>query len=211
MTDKDGNKTTYGYDHLDRLKTARTETSASALVDEYAYTYDAASNRLSQTKTVGAGTPAVTNHKYNQANQQCWRAPSTPTSACSTTPTGGTGLTYDANGNVLTDGRRTFAYNARNQASSVTPVGGSASALGYLGLPQNELTDVGSDKLQNNALGIVERTSSAGTYKFRRDPSGQILGYKRRRPRPTTQPGVAPAGPDGSDEPVRGALYLSAE
>jgi RHS repeat-associated protein len=171
VVDKDSNKTTYTYDPLDRLKRAETRTSGNALVDDYQYDYDAASNRTKQTVQIGAGTPAVTTYAYNQLSQLCWKVGGTSSADCSTTPTGATTYAYDANGNQTTGG---YGYNVKDQTTSI-----NGTALTYLGLNQNELTGIGSDTFQNNGMGVAEQTSGSNTYRFRRDPSGTLLSTKQ--------------------------------
>ena len=173
VTDKDGNKTTYTYDPLDRLKGATTRTSGAALVDDYQYEYDAASNRTKQTVQIGSGTPAVTTFAYNQLSQLCWKVGGTSAADCSTTPAGATSYGYDLNGNQ-TSGGRSYGYNSKDQTTAI-----NGAALTYLGLDQNELTGIGSDTFQNNGMGVAEQTSGSSTYRFRRDPSGTLVGTKQ--------------------------------
>jgi YD repeat-containing protein len=88
VIDKAGNRTLYSYDVLGRLTLAEERTSAGALLNSYGYTYDANSNRTSQ--TVNGQT---TTYDHNSADQL--------------TRAGTTTLSYDANGNELSrsDGR----------------------------------------------------------------------------------------------------------
>ena len=172
VTDKDGKTTTYDYDHLDRLKEADTRTGANALVDEFLYTYDAASNIKQKTKQVGTGTPTVTSYAYNQANQLCWTHNAASSAACGSAPSGATAFTYDANGNTLT-GNRPYEYNIKDQTTKI-----AGTSLAYLGLNQNEITDIGSHQFQNNGLG-VGFADIGDDMLFRRDPNGQILGRKK--------------------------------
>lgn len=48
VTDKDGNKTSYTYDPLNRLTRAQTKNSGGSVTATYDYTYDGNSNRTSQ-------------------------------------------------------------------------------------------------------------------------------------------------------------------
>jgi RHS repeat-associated protein len=172
VTTLNGAKTVYDYDHLDRLKRAETRSSAGALVDDYVYSYDPASNITRKTKQVGAGAVAVTSYAHNQANQLCWLLNGSSTNPCGTAPTGATSFGYDASGNA-TSGNRAYAYNIKGQTTTITGTG-----LVYLGLTQDELTGVGSDTFQNAGVGITQHTSGASTYRHRRDPGGQLLGTK---------------------------------
>ncbi len=90
---------TLGYDTLDRLTSYVTSTTNQA------YTYDADGNRL--THTVGT-TPAYT-YSY----------PAIDNKLISTSGPTARSYTFDAAGNILTDGRNTFTYNARGRLAKV--------------------------------------------------------------------------------------------
>ena len=103
----------YGYDDDSRLTGLTYKLGASAL-GTLTYGYDAAGQRT----TVGGsyartGLPAaLTSATYDDANQIA--------------NFGGTAFTYDSNGNVTSDGVRSYTWNARNQLASLTgPVNGS--------------------------------------------------------------------------------------
>ena len=172
VTDETGNATTYGYDGLDRLKTADVRSPSGTLIRNWAYTYDGASNRL-----VAGGSGIVDErYAYNEANQLCWRAPaSTPLTACADQPAGQTRYTYDANGNETTRG---LTYNIRNVTTSITPPGGSPGALAYLGTDSDELiTDAGAT-LHNNQLGVAARVAAGTTTLYTRDTSGGLVAER---------------------------------
>ena len=105
----------YSYDasgFMTGLDYARGTTALGSLT----YAYDDAGRR---TRTDGtfAGTrlpAAVSNATYDAANQL--------------TSWGGTPLTYDANGNIKTDGARSYEWNARGELASVTA---GATTTGY--------------------------------------------------------------------------------
>ncbi len=172
VTDEASNFTTYGYDGLDRLKTAEIRTASGTLVRNWTYTYDGASNRLA----VNGSGVVDERYAYNEANQLCWRAPvSTPLTACGDQPAGQTRYTYDANGNETTRG---LTYNIRNVTSGMTPPGGAAGALSYLGTDSDELiTDAGAT-LNNNALGVAARTAAGTTTLYTRDTSGGLVAER---------------------------------
>ena len=110
------------------------------MIRNWAYTYDAASNRLVAS---GSGI-ADERYAYNEANQLCWRAPASTAvdGRARDQPAGQTRYTYDANGNETTRG---LTYNIRNVTTSITPPGGSPGALAYLGTDSDELiTDAGA-------------------------------------------------------------------
>jgi RHS repeat-associated protein len=90
---------TYGYDGLDRL------TSAQATATTQGFTYDANSNRLTETGTVsGSYTPWTTSNRLNSVT-------GSPVYT----------YTYDAAGDTLTDGTHTFTYyhNGRLKTAKV--------------------------------------------------------------------------------------------
>ncbi|HEX5506294.1 MAG TPA: hypothetical protein VFW96_27000 [Thermomicrobiales bacterium] len=115
LTDTLGNVTTYSYDALNRLTRAqRGGTDPS----DFQYAYDGAGNRTTQTAN---GTPI--SYTSNAANEL--------------TAAGSTTYTYDANGNETGNSAGlAFAYNAKNQTTSVTPPGGAALAMSYSGATQ---------------------------------------------------------------------------
>jgi RHS repeat-associated protein len=85
----------YGYDPLNRLTEA--ETSDGTYFD---YTYDSVGNRLMESTQAG-----TTNYGYDIANRL--------------TSMGGVTYTWDANGNLLSDGVNTYSYT-NNKLSSIT-------------------------------------------------------------------------------------------
>jgi RHS repeat-associated protein len=189
VTDKDNNKTTYSYENSDaggtsgpdRLIRARTAAAAGggALVDDYKYWYDKAGNLTQQTTQVGTGALATTTLSYNEGNQLCWKASGTPAStACGSAPTGADVYLYDVNGNLTSGAGRTYGSNVKNQTVSITPSGGTTTALSYLGQSQAELTGIGSTIVQNNALGVgIQSTGGTASY-FVRSSHGGLVGEK---------------------------------
>ena len=170
VTDKDGNKTTYGYDFLDRLTSAVERTSASTIIDNRAYTYDLASNRKSQTIN-----GAVTSYAYNAANQLCWVFDGTSSAACGSPPGGARTFSHDANGNTTGSSNGLgFAYNARDQTTSFTWPGASPITFAYAGTGQTERTSVAGTAQHNTTLGL----SREGTTSWTRDPRGTLISQR---------------------------------
>jgi RHS repeat-associated protein len=157
VIDKDGNATVYTYDDLGRLTLAEERTSTGTLVNSYAYSYDANSNRTSQTVN---GT--TTTYDHNAADQL--------------TRAGATTFSYDANGNELSrsDGR-SAAYNMKDQTTSMTPPGGSAISMSYTGPAQFRRVSAGGTTFQDNALGLGRETTGGASSTFVRDVSGFLL------------------------------------
>jgi RHS repeat-associated protein len=102
---EDGASTLFSYDHLHRLTGATGAVSAG-------YAYDALGNLLARTEagqSVGlAYNPAI-------------RPRHAPRSV------GGVARTYDANGNLRSDGARTYTYDPQNRLSTVTADGATTS------------------------------------------------------------------------------------
>jgi RHS repeat-associated protein len=108
-----GTTAAYTYDSSSRL-TELDYMQGSTLLGNLTYSYDAAGRRTAVGGTLaGTGLPsALTEASYDAANRLIeWN---------------GSTLTYDSNGNLLTDGTLTYGWNARNQLVSLT--GGSLSA-----------------------------------------------------------------------------------
>lgn len=137
------------YDGAGRLLTRVGTGSVTA-----SYTYDKDGNRLSDTWN---GT--TTSYTYNAGNQLT---------------SGGT--TYDPAGNQ-TDGGALIAaaYNGYDQASSMTPAGGAATALNAAGTTNTELVTQGGTTLRNGLPGVQALTTSGGTSYLQRDPKGGLL------------------------------------
>lgn len=83
------------YDPLYRLKEANYSNGSY-----YHYTYDAVGNRLTEDSQL-----SVTSYQYDAANRL--------------TSAGGVAYTFDANGNLLSDGVNTYAYDSANRLISV--------------------------------------------------------------------------------------------
>jgi RHS repeat-associated protein len=98
----------YNYDPLYRLIAADYDTG-----DYFHYTYDAVGNRLTQENAV-QGLPATTTYTYDGANRL--------------TSVNGVTYTWDANGNLLSDGVNTYAYDAANRLTSFN---GPSNTVGY--------------------------------------------------------------------------------
>lgn len=104
----------YTYDKKSQVTSIAYKKNGSFLGD-FTYTYDASGRR---TKIGGSfarlGFPAaVGSHTYNAANQMTQR--------------GGSTLIYDNNGNLTSDGTNTYTWDARNQLTSMSGSGISAS------------------------------------------------------------------------------------
>jgi RHS repeat-associated protein len=169
--------TYYKYDPLGRMcatadvaapSTCPTSTTAATYgtgaTNRLEYVYDNASNRTLRRTNGAVDWQAA----YNAANQMCWSKTSAQTGDCTSTPTGATAYSYDANGN-LTSG---YTYDVRNRLSAI-----STSALSYLSPTNGELTDVGGQPFHNTLLGLSRKSSTTAAYL--RLPDGELLMDRR--------------------------------
>lgn len=164
-----GKTTSYTYDAQNRLTRAQATAGGT---DDYQYTHDANANRTSQTVN---GT--VTHYAYNAADQLCWSAPTA--GACGSAPTGATTYTYDPTGNETSvSGRRTMAYNAKAQTTSVTPAGAAALPMAYADADQSERVSAGGTAFTSSPLGVgLSKTGTASTY-YTRDDQGNLVSKR---------------------------------
>jgi RHS repeat-associated protein len=96
--------TIYAYDSRHRLTEVCYATSCAGATDYIRWIYDAASNRLTETRPAGATT-----YSYNAADQL--------------TLAGTMSYSYDSNGNQIAAGGRTFAYDLEDRMTSTTSSG----------------------------------------------------------------------------------------
>lgn len=97
QTFPDASTAAYGYDTIGQLKSS----DSSINTEDRGYVYDAAWNL--NTRTNNGVTTAFAVNVENEL-----------------TSVGGVGCTYDANGNITSDGTRSFSYNEENQMVSVS-------------------------------------------------------------------------------------------
>jgi RHS repeat-associated protein len=161
-----GAVTSYGYDSLGRL-TAATERTGATTAASWAYTYDKAGNRLTQTRTgtTGAAAGTVTT-SYNAAHQI-------------TAGTGDTATwTYDGTGQQTRNGATgaTASYGDRHQLLST-----AGAAFAYFGPGNTERISGtpagGSTEYIHSALGLASQWNGAMTY-YTRDPDGALVSAR---------------------------------
>ena len=185
-----GRRTRYEYDGLDRLIDATTKTATGTDTDggwngassiaSYLYGLDGAGN-ITQRTVGGSGLTAnTTNYAYDEANQLCWRSPTSgatvPGTACTTSRQTG----FDGNGNETTGAtgtNRTAAYHLTDQTKTLT-ISGSPTSLIYLGAGQDRWITEGSGSFQHNVLGTGSRTVGAGSDYFTRDEVGSLVSRR---------------------------------
>lgn len=160
VTDKNGNKTSYGYDPLGRLKSATTTDAAGTTTDARSYTYDGNGNRLSQTVNGSS-----TSYSYNSANQL--------------TQAGSTTYSYDANGNMTGNSAGlAVSYNSKDQTTSITPSGGPAFNMVYADANQTERTSAGATSYASGLLGVQSEKTGTTTTSYLRDEKGKLVSQR---------------------------------
>jgi RHS repeat-associated protein len=120
----------------------------------YKYTYDKSGNRTGDS----VNSDPLTTYTFNSGNE-------TTTS----------GFSYDGAGNQKTGApfsATASVYNGFDQATSVTPAGGSTTALAAAGTTNSELVTQGSTTLTNGLPGV--QALGATSY-VQRDPKGGLL------------------------------------
>jgi RHS repeat-associated protein len=142
----------------------------------FQYAYDANGNmctkRIATAGTApdaafacGSSDTGTTSYSFNPANE------------LSPAPT----YQFDANGNQTAmpaeAGRAglSFAYDVREQTSSITPSGQSALAATYFGPGQFRRTGFGGDSFFEDSLGVGRWTSGSTVTDFTRNPGGTEL------------------------------------
>ena len=157
----------------------------ASLIGDLLYSYDALGQRVGIAGSLAATTlpTAMNSAVYDSANR--------------VTNWNGIGITYDANGNMLSDGARTYTWDAKNRLSAIS--GGatasfqydaygrrlsktvSGAATGYLydgANPVQELTGTTPSANILTGLGIDEfyrRTDTSGSRDMLTDALGSII------------------------------------
>jgi RHS repeat-associated protein len=173
---------TYSYDSASQL-TGLTYKNGSTTLGNLTYSYDLAGRRINTGGSYArTGTPqAAPSATYNVNNQLTqWK---------------GASLTYDANGNLTSDGTNTYTWNARNQLVAIS--GATSASFQYdpfgrrvsktiSGMTQylydgaNPVQEISGTSTSANLLtgGLDEyfqRTDSAGARSFLTDALGGTL------------------------------------
>jgi len=135
-----GRSATYTYDAWSRLKTAATTGSAAYPAWGLTWSYDRYGNRKQESILSGCSAPM-----------------SCPTNSVTPSPTTNhvtdSGYSYDASGNMTSDGSNTLTYDAENRVTN-SANGGSAGAYAFDG----------------NSLRVTKTGSGATTIYISREP-----------------------------------------
>jgi len=131
LTLPNGIKVAYAYDNADQLTGISYAKADGTALGGLAYTYDAAGQRTALGGTLAqSGLPqAINQNQYDANNRLISRD--------------GVAYTYDQNGNLTSDGVRSYVWNARNQLVSLTGGGDSAAYL-YDGLGRRRQATINS-------------------------------------------------------------------
>ena len=105
---------TYTYDMAGQL-TDITHANSGTVLARSAYTLDILGNRTSTSVVGGVPSPRVTSYTANALNQY--------------TQVAGVAFAYDANGNLIHDGKQTYRYDAQNRLLGVEPVAPTTGAI----------------------------------------------------------------------------------
>lgn len=71
-----------------------------------------------------------------------------------------------------------FEYNAKNQTSSITPMGGSPLNLSYTDVDSTERVQAGDTSFVSGAFGITVAQAPAGNTHYTRDDDGNLIGQR---------------------------------
>ena len=120
QTREDGITETYGYDTTSQLTSADYGVSsplakAAAPVTRETFAYDALGNRTQVGRVVPNAPSTTTAYTANALNQY--------------TQVAGVAFTYDANGNLTSDGKQTYRYDAQNRLLAVEPFAAATGAV----------------------------------------------------------------------------------
>jgi RHS repeat-associated protein len=106
----------FGYDKLDRLITANNAATGTNSIAQLklGWTFDATSNRKTESRAIGSATPVVTNLTIDPTSNKLAQVASVTRS-------------YDAAGNTINDGSIQSLYSARNRLMQVNKAGVQAN------------------------------------------------------------------------------------
>lgn len=150
LTYPNGIVVTSGYDAADRL-TSLTYTLGASMLGTLTYTYDAVGNRtgVGGTWARTGVPPALVSATYDAANRiLTWN---------------GTAFAYDSNGNLTSDGSKTYTWNTRNQLVGLS--GGASASFAYDGVGRRRGKTIGgtTTNFLYDRLTFVQELSAGGT------------------------------------------------
>ena len=175
--------TYFCHDRYDRLTDAQSIDWASTVTERYQYTYDPVGNIKTAIVSGAYVTASTIYSAYDDQNRLC----KTSTTSGPTCPTSSYPYNYDANGNQLTGGGHTPAYNPKDQTTTIDSVTST-----YADVDQTQRTQAGSTTFNNWILGLDTETHPGGPSRsLPQDSYGsvdrhpiwhyaQLLPYRRR-------------------------------
>jgi RHS repeat-associated protein len=172
LTLPNGTSMEYGYDNASQL-TSITYKNGANVIGDLTYEYDRAGRRIRMGGSFSRTglSPSFTSAAHNAANRLVQRDASV--------------LTYDANGNLTSDGSKTYTWNSRNQLVAISgaatasfqydalgrrtskTVGGTSTSFLYDGdnVVQEQSAQAGNANMLTGGIDeIFTRTESSGTY-----------------------------------------------
>jgi RHS repeat-associated protein len=178
----------YGYDDADRLTSLTRGTAAVAVSYDHAdrptsltlpngivmsYAYDVDAQLTGITYTWGGGTMGALTYGYDDAGQRTATggsyarttlpaalAPASYDAANQLTQWGGATRTHDANGNLLSDGARTFTWNARNELVGVAGAASAGFAYDAWGRRAARTLGASTTDFLSDGLNVVQELSA---------------------------------------------------
>jgi RHS repeat-associated protein len=149
LTLPNGIVATYSYDEADQL-TSLTYRDGAATVGDVSYAYDSAGRRTQIGGSLGrTGLPPTAVATYNGANElTLWGAHQ---------------LSYDANGNLASDGLTSYTWNARNQLVGETGQTGASFAYDALGRRRSKVVNGATTQFLYDGSNFIQEQSSTGT------------------------------------------------
>jgi RHS repeat-associated protein len=150
LTYPNGIVVSYGYDDANQL-TSLTYTAGATTLGALTYSYDLAGRRTAVGGSwARSGIPqAVTAATYDGANRiVTW---------------GGVSFSYDVNGNVTSDGARTYAWNARDQLTAISGAATGTFAYDALGRRRSKVGSGNTTRFMYDRLNIVQELAGSGT------------------------------------------------
>jgi len=163
----------YCYDGLDRLTRASTVSCTTSGTSGRQYAYDANGNLCAKNTgarinpfTCGSTGGSVTKYSFGDANQL-------------TGINGGSGFTYDRNGNLtVSPSFSALSYNVRDQTTSITPTGASAVSFTYRGPTDALRESAGGTSFTESKLGLSAETTGSTTTYYTREPGGALVSER---------------------------------
>jgi RHS repeat-associated protein len=204
LTLPNGMTMTYGYDNASQLTGITYKKADDTLIGNLSYSYNAVGNRIATGGTLArTGLPEAVTDSQHDANNQL-------------TERDTVAYTYDDNGNLISDGSRTYTWNARDQLTAIS--GADTASFEYDGLGRRRTATVngqtthtlydgwnpvqrqaGGAVLENRLYGlgldrIFARTQGGVTESYLTDALGSILELRNAAQNPTVEYTYDPYG-----------------